>query len=245
MAMETIDPDAIHHVRDAFIKQLAAKHRDVLLAIYDRLNVKVSYRFEQQDVQRRALKNACLAYLSVLEEDTAIQEVVWAQFDQADNMTDQQAALVLLTQRARPQRDKALEQFYAQWQNDALVIDKWFSVQGAAPAADDMERVQVLSQHSAFNPKNPNRLRALVGAFAGNQIHFHNKNGQGYRFLSGCVLQTQRDNPQAAARLVSAFNQWKRFDAERQTLMQAELRRIIDTEDLASDVFEIVTRALS
>jgi aminopeptidase N len=245
MAMETIDPDAIHHVRDAFIQQLAAKHRDVLLELYNRLNVTVPYRFEQQDVQRRALKNACLAYLSVLDEDTAIQDVVWAQFDQADNMTDQQAALVLLTQSARPQRDKALEQFYAQWQNDALVIDKWFSVQGAAPATDNMECVQKLSQHSAFNPKNPNRLRALVGAFAGNQVHFHNKNGQGYRFLSDFVLQTQRDNPQAAARLVSAFNQWKRFDAERQTLMQAELRRIIDNEDLASDVFEIVTRALS
>jgi aminopeptidase N len=244
MAMETIDPDTVHHVRDAFIKQLAAKHRDALLAIYNRLNVKVYYRFEQQDVQRRALMNACLAYLSVLEDDEAIQDLVWAQFDQANNMTDQQAALVMLTQRVRPERDKALEDFYVQWQDDALVIDKWFSVQGAAPAADNLERVLELSRHPAFNPKNPNRLRALVGAFAGNQFHFQNKNGQGYRFLSNIVLQIQKDNPQAAARMVSAFNQWKRFDAERQALMQAELKRIIETEDLAKDVFEIVKRAL-
>jgi aminopeptidase N len=244
MAMETIDSDAIHHVRDAFIKQVAAKHRDTLLALYNRLNVKVPYRFEQQDVRRRALMNACLEYLSVLEEDQSIQDLVWTQFDQADNMTDQQASLIMLTRSVRPERDKALEQFYAQWQDDALVIDKWFTVQGAAPAADNLERVQILSQHPAFNPKNPNRMRALVGAFAGNQFNFHNKNGQGYRFLSDIVLQIQKDNPQLASRLVSAFNQWKRFDAEHQALMQTELKRIIDTEDLAPDVFEIVKRAL-
>jgi len=244
MALDTIDSDSIHHVRNAFIKQLAAKHRDMLLSIYNRLNVKVPYHFEQQDVQRRALMNACLAYLSVLEDDAAIQSLVSVQFDQADNMTDQQAALFLLTQSVRPERDKALEQFYAQWQDDALVIDKWFSVQGASPAADSLERVQDLSRHHAFNPNNPNRLRALVGAFAGNQFHFHNKTGQGYRFLSDIVLQTQEDNPQIAARMVSAFNQWKRVDAEHQTLMQAELIRIIETEDLAMDVFEIVKCAL-
>ncbi len=244
MAMDTIDSDAIHHVRDTFIKQLAAKHRDTLLALYNRLNVKVPYRFEPQDVQRRALKNACLAYLAVLGDDDAIQDLVWAQFDQANNMTDQEAALIMLTQSARPERDKALEQFYAQWQDDALVIDKWFAVQGIAPATDTLEHVQELARHPAFNPKNPNRLRALVGAFAGNQFHFHNKDGEGYRFLADIVLQTQKDNPQAAARLVSAFNQWKRFDADRQTLMQAELNRIIETDDLASDVFEIVKRAL-
>jgi aminopeptidase N len=180
----------------------------------------------------------------VLEHDETLQDLVWAQFDQANNMTDQQAALFMLTQHVRPERDKALEQFYARWQHDVLVIDKWFSVQGAAPAADTLERVQELSHHPAFNPKNPNRLRSLVGAFAGNQFHFHNKNGQGYRFLSDMVLQTQQDNPQAAARMVSGFNQWKRFDAERQALMRTELNRIIETEDLAKDVFEIVNRAL-
>ena len=244
MAMETIDPNAVHNVRDAFIKQLAAKHHDTLLAIYNRLNVKVPYHFEQQDVQRRALKNACLAYLSVLEDDKAIQELVWAQFDQADNMTDQQAALIMLTQGTRPQRDRALEHFYVQWQQDALVIDKWFSVQGASPATDNLERVKSLARHAAFSLKNPNRLRALVGSFTANQFHFHNKNGEGYRFLSDIVLQTQKDNPQAAARLVGAFNQWKRFDADRQAMMQAELERIVETEDLANDVFEIVRRAL-
>ena len=133
MAMETIDPDAIRHVRDAFIKQLAVKLRDVLLAIYNRLNAKVPYCFAKDDAQRRSLMNACLAYLSVLEDDSTIQDLVWAQFEQANNMTDQQAALVMLSQSVRPERDKALEQFYARWQDDALVIDKWFSVQAASP----------------------------------------------------------------------------------------------------------------
>ncbi|MBT6153781.1 MAG: aminopeptidase N [Planctomycetaceae bacterium] len=245
MAMKTIDPDAIHHVRNAFVKQLAVKHRDALLALYNRLNIEVPYCFAKDDVQRRTLKNTCLGYLSVLENDAAIQELVLAQFEQANNMTDQQAALVMLTQSVRPERDKALENFYAQWQDDALVIDKWFAVQGASPADDCLECIEALANHPAFNLKNPNRLRALVGAFSGNQFHFHNKNGQGYRFLSEIVLQIQKANPQAAARMVSGFNQWKRFDTARQALMRAELERIIQTEDLARDVFEIVTRALN
>ncbi len=244
MAMETIDPDSIHYVRGAFTHQLATRHRDVLLDIYNRLNVAAPYRFEQQDVQRRALKNACLQYLSMLEDDNSIQDLVRAQFDQADNMTDQQAALSMLTQRVRPERAWALEKFYAQWQDDALVIDKWFSVQGMAPADDTLERVLELSRHAAFDPTNPNRLRSLVGAFMGNQFHFHNKNGMGYRFVSDMVLLVQSDNPQAAARLVRAFGQWNRFDEQRQELMRAELKRIIETDDLAKDVFEIVQRSL-
>ncbi|MEK6238208.1 MAG: aminopeptidase N C-terminal domain-containing protein, partial [Planctomycetales bacterium] len=101
-----------------------------------------------------------------------------------------------------------------------------------------------LSRHPDFNPGNPNRLRSLYGAFAENQLHFHNKNGQGYRFLGEIVPRIQKDNPQAAARMVRGFNQWKRFDAERQVLMRAELQRIIEIEGLSKDVLEIVQRAL-
>ena len=113
-----------------------------------------------------------------------------------------------------------------------------------APADDTLERVLELSRHAAFDPTNPNRLRSLVGAFMGNQFHFHNKNGMGYRFVSDMVLLVQSDNPQAAARLVRAFGQWNRFDEQRQELMRAELKRIIETDDLAKDVFEIVQRSL-
>lgn len=246
MAMDEIDPEAVHRVRAAFIQQLAAAHRDTLLAIYRQTNVKTQYRFEQQEVQRRALKNACLAYLSALQDDEPAQRLVCEQFESADNMTDQQAALAMLSQRAIPERDRALEQFYAQWSHDALVIDKWFAVQAGASAEDNLERVIELAQHFAFNPKNPNRLRALVGTFAaGNQLHFHNKSGKGYRFASDMVLTVQKDNPQAAARLVGSFNQWTRFDAERQKLIRAELNRIVETEGLAKDVFEIVQRSLN
>ena len=114
-----------------------------------------------------------------------------------------------------------------------------------SPAADTLARAQSLARHSAFNLKNPNRVRALVGTFAQNQLHFHHKTGEGYRLVSDIVLEIQKDNPQAAARLVNAFNQWKRFDAKRQTLLRAELTRIVETPDLAKDVYETVNRALN
>ncbi|MEK6235624.1 MAG: aminopeptidase N, partial [Planctomycetales bacterium] len=142
MAMKTIDPDAVHQVRDAFISQLAANHRDALLSLYQRLDVKEPYRFDQQGVRRRDLKNACLAYLSSLKDDDALQGLARTQFEQADNMTDQQAALHLLARRETLDRDQALEQFYKQWREDALVIDKWFSAQALSSASDALERAE-------------------------------------------------------------------------------------------------------
>jgi aminopeptidase N len=160
-------------------------------------------------------------------------------------MTERQAALALLVDLPGPARDDALSSFYEAWHDDPLVLDKWFRVQALSVLPDTFERVEALSRHADFTFANPNRVRALIGAFAGgNQVRFHGADGRGYRFLADAVLKLDAINPQVAARLVGSFNQWRRFDAARRALMQTQLERIAEQVGLSKDVYEIVGRAL-
>jgi aminopeptidase N len=139
-----------------------------------------------------------------------------------------------------------IEAFYARWREDPLVLDKWFSIQAGSTRPDTLARVRALAEHPDFNAGNPNRVRALVGAFcAGNQVRFHAASGEGYVFLADFVLVLNASNPQVASRMASVFNDWRRYDEDRQTRMQTQLERIASSEDLSKDVYEIVHRALS
>jgi aminopeptidase N len=145
----------------------------------------------------------------------------------------------------RAEREGALAAFYKRWKSDPLVLDKWFSVQATSSLPRTLERVRALTEHEDFTLKNPNRVRSLVGAFCmGNQVRFHAANGAGYELLGDTVLELDSINPQVSARIVSSLNSWKRFDAGRRTLMQAQLERIAAKDGLSKDVFEIVTKAL-
>ena len=143
------------------------------------------------------------------------------------------------------QREKALASFYDTWKSNPLVLDKWFSVQARANAADTLERVQALMQHPDFDMKNPNRLRSLIGAFTANQAIFHEKSGAGYRLLADTVITVDAINPQIAARLVTSLGSWRRFDAARQDLMRTELQRIHDVENLSHNTFEMASKSLA
>ena len=161
-------------------------------------------------------------------------------------MTDAQAALVFLLETDSPLRDSGLAAFYDRWRDDPLVIDKWFSMQALSTREDTLDRVLALSEHPDFNLRNPNRLRSLVNSFcAGNQVRFHRPDGAGYVFLGRMVDELDGLNPQLAARMVTVFNPWRRFDASRQALMKAELERIEARKGLSKHVFEIVARALA
>jgi len=140
----------------------------------------------------------------------------------------------------------ALAAFYERWRGDPLVLDKWFSIQATSRREDTVERVIELSGHPDFSLRNPNRVRSLVAMFcAGNQVRFNRRDGAGYRFLSDVVKRLDPRNPQLAARMASLFNSWRRFDADRQALMRAELEGIRALPGLSKDVYEIVTRALA
>ena len=160
-------------------------------------------------------------------------------------MTDKMAAFRALTHTDCEQRKDVLDDFYQQWKTDPLVIDKWFMVQATASLAGTLTHIKSLQEHEAFDIRVPNRVRSLIGAFSqGNPMCFHDKSGEGYKLLADCVIQLNRINPQIAARLLLPLIQWRRYDRERQILMQQELRRIEAITDIANDVYEIVRRGL-
>jgi aminopeptidase N len=155
------------------------------------------------------------------------------------------AALGALARTDAPEREAALAAFYTRWRGDDLVLDKWFSIQAMAPRASAVADVRALYAHPDFDLRNPNRVRALVGAFAGgNQVRFHDTSGDGYRFLADTVIALDPMNPQVAARIVTPLGGWRRQDAARQALMRGELQRIRASPGLSSNTGEQVTKSL-
>ena len=145
-----------------------------------------------------------------------------------------------------PSREQLLAEFYDRWQDDRQVVDKWFSLQATSTLPDTLHRVTALLDHPAFELRNPNRFRALVGAFSqGNQVRFHEPDGAGYRFLADQLLRLIPVNPQVAARLLTPLTRWRRYDGDRQRLIKMELERIRGMNNLPRDVYEVVTKSLS
>jgi aminopeptidase N len=160
-------------------------------------------------------------------------------------MTDTIAALALLADKDVPERAEALAAFYERWHDEPLVLDKWFAIQALSQRRETLDEVQALLGHPAFEIRNPNRVYALIGSFAGaNQVRFHAAEGGGYRFLADQVLRLDPINSQVAARMVKGFARWRKFGTPRQALMRAELERIALSKDLSRDVFEIVSKSL-
>jgi aminopeptidase N len=242
--MEVIDPVAIHEVRRFIQRTLASELRQTFLAVYYTNQETGSYRPDQESIGRRSLKNTCLAYLMELNEPP-VRKLCMEQFTNAGNMTDKVTSLAALAGTDCPERHEALASFYEQWKNDPLVMDKWLSIQALSPLPDTLQNVKNLMQHPAFTIKNPNKVRALVGAFTlGNAVRFHDAGGEGYAFLADTVLALDPRNPQIAARLLSPFTMWKRYDNGRKGLMKAQLERIVKTAGLSKDVYEIAFKSL-
>jgi aminopeptidase N len=243
-AMDIVAVDEIRTARNQMKAALAAAHHDALMAAHE-ASRGVPYDADPASIHRRRLANTALAYLCAGDFDEGVK-LASAQFESADNMTDSQAALLCLVDLQCDARDEAVAAFHARWKDDPLVLDKWFAVQALSNANDTVDRVLSLALHADFNQKNPNRLRSLVGVFGmRNQFHFHASDGRGYTFVADQVLEVEGFNPQTAARLVAAFNQWKRFDEDRQALQRKQLERIVAKDGLSRDVYEIVHRALT
>ncbi len=242
--MDVIEVDALRQVR-LFCKQtLAAALQKDFEKIYASCQSS-EYALTADAMGQRSLKNLCLSYLMTLETKASINLAV-TQYHQANNMTDQMAALRSIVHSECDERSVLLQDFYQQWQDDALVIDKWFSVQATADLADTLDNIEQLQQHKDFDLSVPNRVRSLIGAFSqANMAVFHHASGRGYQILADCVLSLNETNPQIAARLALPLIQWQRFDTERQALMKQQLQRIAEHARLAKDVYEIVNRGLS
>jgi len=241
--LPVVDPDGIFRARESLRKDLGktleANWRDA----YARASETGAYRYDPTAKGLRRLKGVALGYLAASGTGDAY-ELAFHQFETADNMTDRQGALTTLVNGNSNTRIAALDIFYNRYSDNALVLDKWFSTQAFSSRDDTLDMVLELARHRDFTLANPNRARALVGAFSVNQRAFHVADGRGYRFVADQIIALDKLNPQTAAKLVPPFGRWKRFDANRASLMRAELERILNAPGLSKDMFEQASKSL-
>jgi len=245
---EVADVDAIHAAREFARKEISRELFDLLWARYQacrEASRTTAYAADAAQIARRSLQNIALSYLALAASDEVV-DVCEEQFEHADNMTERLAALaVLVNSPFEAEKATALAKFADYFKDDALVMDQWFSVQAGCPLPGGLERVQALMRHPAFTLKNPNKVRALIGAFANhNHVNFHRADGAGYRFLAEQIITLNALNPQIASRLLTPLTRWRKFDSARQALMRGELERILASGELSSDVFEVVSKSL-
>ncbi|MDD3371875.1 MAG: aminopeptidase N C-terminal domain-containing protein, partial [Alphaproteobacteria bacterium] len=240
---EAIDPDALFAARKSLIKRIAYRLARDFAAEHKRLAKSVrDTAADGETMGRRALKNLCLSYLAATE-DPAVLAQVFRQATKSKNMTDQIAALGILADKASPLRDKAFAAFEKKWRKVPTIMDKWLAVQASAKRRDVLKIVKKLTKHPAFTFKNPNRVSALIGVFAGNGLGFHAKDGSGYRFIADMILKLDALNPLVAARIAKAFTRWRDYTPGRQKAMKAELLRLSKAK-LSANTAEVVAKSL-
>jgi aminopeptidase N len=240
-----VDPDATFAARRQLRATIGAQLGDGLANSYRRMITPGPYRPDAASTGRRALKNICLDLMAATENNDTIA-LALTQYRGADNMTDRMAALETLARHDRPERTQALDDFYARYKDDPLIIDKWLALQAAIPEPATLDRVRALTAHPAFSMTNPNRIRALIGSFAQiNHTQFNRIDGAGYDFVADNVLALDPKNPQVAARLMGAFRSWRALEAQRRARAEATLRRVAAAPSLSRDVGDIVARTLA
>ncbi len=234
------DLDKISDLKDFLITAIALKNENLLIETYLFLidNIKTH---NDNEKGKRSLKNIILKYLASLGTYT---NLVYEQFQKSDNMTDSIASLAILCDSNSEERDLALEQFYEKWSNNSLVMCKWFSVQAMSKTTSDVSNIIKLSNNSAFDIKNPNKIRALFDSFTANMTEFHNKNGLGYKMIAEKILEYDTFNPNLSAILAKRFEKYPKLDTKRQSLAKKELNTILNTKNISKDLSEIVNKIL-
>ncbi|WP_374471352.1 aminopeptidase N [Phenylobacterium sp.] len=244
LAMTPADPAAIHEAREALRLRLALHLNAELRHLHTGLQDLGEFTPDAAGAGRRALRNAALDLMSA-NPRAEVADIAEGHYRAAKNMTDAMGGLSALMLIGGQAYEAALADFYERWKSEPLVIDKWFAVQARDPSETALGRVMGLTAHPAFDPKNPNRLRALVSTFANfNPARFHDPSGAGYRFLADQIIAVDGYNPMIAARLVDPLGGWRRYTPELGARMKAELQRILQTQGLSKNVFELVSRAL-
>ncbi|QWC56870.1 aminopeptidase N [Erythrobacter sp. 3-20A1M] len=240
--IEIADPGLIHEEREALKAWLGERFATQLGAHHDRTSA-VPFGLDAAAKGARKVKGQALVYLAAADPAGSARRAM-TQYERADNMTDRQSALLVLAGLDVPERQAALDDFYRRFEGDALVIDKWFTLQAISTHPDVLEHVETLASHPDFTLRNPNRVRALYMAFAGNPHAFHSADGRGYRMIADLILALDPINPQTAARFVPSLGRWRRIEPGRAALMRGELERIAAAPNLSRDTFEQVTRSL-
>ena len=240
-----VDPDAIFAARSALRSVVGDHLAGALFDHYRRLSESRPYTPDAAGAGRRALRNVCLDLLVATGRPDAVS-LAAQQYQSADNMTDRMAALSTLSLRDVPERTAALDDFYTRYGDNPLIVDKWFTLQATIPEPATLDRVKALTGHAAFSFANPNRVRALIHAFAlANPKEFNRTDGAGYDFIADTVLALDRKNPQLAARLLSALKSWRMLEPRRRAMAEKALQRVAAAPAPSPDVADIVQRALA
>ena len=239
-----VDPAAIRKACEWLMKTLGTSLSHELEQIYVSLASKTAYAPHKAQIGARSLRRMALSLLSA--RHTADD---WARvtrhFKSATNLTDEIAGLGILRHAGKADREAAFDAFYQRWHKDHLVIDNWFSLQAMQPGPESLAVTKRLTKHPLFSMKNPNKVRALLFAFAGNQSNFHRADGKGYEYVASKVLELDALNPQVAARMLGAFRSWRTLEAGRRALAEAVLHTLLATKPLSRDATEIVTRMVA
>lgn len=245
-----VDPQRVHAVREAMILQLATSLRAEWEAAWEVNRDTGAYKPDHVNAGRRALAGRALSMLCLNAAQTG--DTVWPgkayqRCKDAGNMTDRMAALAALVYSASPLAEQALQRFHALFKNDALVLDKWFSLQGAASdrGGDVLPAVKALMKHADFQIKNPNRARSLIFSFCNNAGAFHRADAAGYAFWADRVIEIDGFNPQVASRLARVMDRWKKLAEPYRSAARAAIERVAAKPDLSNDVREVITRALA
>ena len=240
--LNEFNSQAIRDVRDQAIRQLATDSEALLLERYTEcFSAEAVYSLDSTALGQRSLANFSLSMLMRLAQQSA--ELCLHQYHAATNMTDRLAAFATLVDSNAEERQGIMDDFYQQWKGHPLLLDKWFSIRALSHRAETFSEVEVLMQHPDFTLNNPNRVRALLGAFYQNLAVFHRADGAGYRLLVEQIMQLDQRNPQVAARMAAPLTRWKRLEPTRRELMRQELLRLQQAE-LSRDLYEIINKSL-
>jgi aminopeptidase N len=242
--LDVVDVHKLRQVREAIRLSIATGHEALLLKYYQRSLTSKEYSITPEAMAQRRFKNTCLAYLLTLEKDDYFN-LCRQQYETADNMTDQMACLQPIVNYQHAVRDQIVSDFYEQWQDTALVVDKWFSAQGLSYQTGSLATIIKLFEHPAYTLSNPNRARSLLGALIGNSSTFHQADGAGYEFVATKILELDVLNPQVSARMANAFLHWRKLLPAQAALMKAQIERMAATTDISKDLDELVTTSLN
>jgi len=240
--LEIADPAAIHAEREGLKAWLGEELQDDFAELHEGASA-VPYSRDPAARGARKVKTQALVYLAAGAPEEAAARA-FAQYQTADNMTDRQGALMVLAGLECPEREEALADFYKRYEGNALVVDKWFSLQAGSLHPKVLDHVEALAAHPSFTLSNPNRVRALYMAFASNQSAFHDASGNGYRIIGDLIRRLDPINPQTAARFVPPLGRWRRIEPVRSKMMRAELERIAEAPELSRDTREQVSKSL-
>ncbi len=243
--IETVDMRACVNASDKLVKDIANHlESSLLLRISVNISSNAEYIYSAEEVARRRLINVCLQMLCSLDKPE-YRKIAVEQYESANNMTEQVGAINALIHTASEEREYVLTAFEKKWQHDSLVMDKWFAMHARSKVPNALENVKSLMQHALFKMSNPNKVRSLIGVFAGqNAYYFHNPDGGGYEFVAQQVIQLNDTNPQIASRLVRTLMRWRKYAQPCGEKMRQQLERIAKHKTLSKDVFEIVSKSL-